>query len=88
MAFKVPGGISKLGFAGNRYCAGLGRVFVLPVAAASSRQAPAIVLKKSDQLPDFHILLVSVPVRVTSNSTELHITTSQHISQHIAAPQL
>src|SRR5215467_7980637 len=64
MAFKVPGGI-QAGLGGNRDRARLGRVFVLPVTAASSRQPPAIILEKSDQLSDFHGSLVSVSVRVT-----------------------
>ena len=55
----------QAGLAGNRDRAGLGRVFVLPVATASSRKPPAVVFKKSDQLSDFHALLASVPVRVT-----------------------
>jgi len=60
MAFKVPGGISKLGLPATVTVARLARVSVLPVATPGSRQPPAIVLKKPDQLSDLHALPVSL----------------------------
>ena len=51
---------------------------VLPVAAASSRQPPAIVLKKSDQLSDFHALLALILVRVTTVSGAAANCTGRH----------
>ena len=32
-------------------------MLILPVAAASSRQPPAVIIEKPNQVPDFHALL-------------------------------
>jgi hypothetical protein len=50
----AAGGDIQAWLAGNRDGAWLRPVFVLPVATAGSRESPAIGLKQSDQLADFH----------------------------------
>jgi hypothetical protein len=71
-------------------CFGLDQRFVAD-GDHNSRDGPAkppqkeMVPPLSHLTPKFQGVHYPQPVRLTSNSTELHIPASQHISQHIAA---